>query len=540
MNLLLNRLAKRLYRARDLFSIDRATGTINGTACNPGPSTRTVVDTDGKLSIAGGKLLLSPRTTPAWGDPGLWLDVAITRVVGQRAYGTIKVADTTYYSTLGYSTNKSGVTANAIMIGDDNLSAIEAATGPVVYAAVDATEYPICLICAQGGGAHLYIKISTNWLYFGKWGTNTSTSLYFGISDYNATIEADNFIIPVMLKLPAPLSSDGFGGTYPTTDGLGHPEGVTVGAGGAGKTWVGGTWAIVGGALVNTPTLGADMFDAGAGTFASGTYAWSPYSPNTVTNVGNKLVVTFVSGGDSDGATEALNSAADLNANLVVNTWYALQFDANVNAGASVGFRSKTLGATYDTVVTSETPVTINHRWRALHATTNVIHNRDMASGKIATWDNITLKPLTLSSLFTSISESTPDVVASVDLVLTAGTQAGLVLCLDDATTPANFIIVYCDGTNVIVDKCVAGTYTNVLSGAVTYGAGYMLRVDINDGVGRVYYNNLLVGTFTVADAGVKDNVLHGLFSTYSANSIDNYNIYAKGTSGEYAQLGVV
>jgi len=449
---------QRHYRARELFLTPRAAGTVNATPCEPGLGTRVVVDTDNKLSIAGGKLLLSPRTSSVWGDPALWLDVAITRVVGQRAYGVVKVASEYTYCMFGYDTDKTLVLSGdaAYFFHDGTLFIYDSGIHlPSVLSVSGGTEYPICLICAQGGGVHLFIHISGNWLYYGKWGKSTSTPLYLGIANYTATIEADNFIVPVTLKLPAPLSSDGFGGTYPTTDGLGHPEGVSgvIGSGGAGKTWVGSTWAIVGSALVNTPTLGAEQ---------------------------------------STG-------------NLVVGNWYSITATEvdHFYAGCAVG-----------------------NTFRA--AATTVLD----ANNKV--------KLITLSTLFTSISESTPDIVASANLTLTSDTQAGFVLCLDSAGTPTNFIIVYCDGVNVKVDKCVAGTYTNVLSGAVTYGAGYMLRVDINDGVGRVYYNNLLVGTFTVADAGVKDNVLHGLFSTYSANSIDNYHIYAKGTGGEHAQLGVI
>jgi len=37
--------------ARDSFNTAIATGLIDGTDCEPGPSTRTAVDTDGKMSI---------------------------------------------------------------------------------------------------------------------------------------------------------------------------------------------------------------------------------------------------------------------------------------------------------------------------------------------------------------------------------------------------------------------------------------------------------------------------------------------------------
>lgn len=80
----------------------------------------------------------------------------------------------------------------------------------------------------------------------------------------------------------------------------------------------------------------------------------------------------------------------------------------------------------------------------------------------------------------------------------------------------------------------MAGTYTSVVSAAATYSAGAEIRV-IKDGTAyRLYYNNALVGTGTIADAGIISQTLHGIFSTYSGNTIDYVNIYSRGTDGIY------
>lgn len=542
MNLLLNKNQKRLYWARDWFITDRAADAVDGTFCEPGPGTmRTVVDTDSKLSISGGKLLLSPHSTPAAGDPGLWEDAVIARVVGKRVYGTIKVTDVTAIMEFGLDTGKTGViSADGIRITGDTLLVYDAAAAlPIVYVPADATEYPICLICASGGGVHLFIKI-TNWLYFGKWGTDATASMYLGISNNTAIIEADNFIVPVTLKLPAPLSSDGFGGTYPTTDGLGHPEGVAgvIGSGGAGKVWVGTTWAIVGGALVNAPTAGAEKVTNGSMETGNPPSSW-----NVVVGVATGAADERTGGSGSQSIDIAQGVDGDLQPRVdqsivnVVGTWYLVSaWCKNIDA-IRVRVRGEYFLGHWS-AATSWTRDILCYRGGATTEVVQVIVNTN-GLGKHGRIDDFSVKPLVLSELCSFIAESTPDVVASANLTLTAGTQAGFVVCLDDAATPANFILVYCNGTSVLVDKCVGSTYSNILTGAVTYGAGYQLRYDINDGVIRVYYNNLLVGTATIADAGVKDNTKHGLFDTYG-NSADNYHIYAKGTSGEYAQLGVV
>jgi len=81
------------------------------------------------------------------------------------------------------------------------------------------------------------------------------------------------------------------------------------------------------------------------------------------------------------------------------------------------------------------------------------------------------------------------------------------------------------------LEKNVAGTYTTVQSTAVTYSAGATLRV-IKDGTKyRVYYNNALVGTEqTISDAGIISNTKHGLFSTYSGNTFDNFTLWPRGS----------
>ena len=142
-----------------------------------------------------------------------------------------------------------------------------------------------------------------------------------------------------------------------------------------------------------------------------------------------------------------------------------------------------------------------------------------------AIFDNITCRALTLASLFSTHPYASANCDLSAAITRTAGTQAGLVARLDSATSPANFIIAYLDGVgNVKVDKCVAGTYTNVISGAVTYSAGKVLRLVCSGNSVSAYYDGAQVGsTVTVSDAGIVSNTRHGLFSTYAANSFAGY-----------------
>lgn len=134
-------------------------------------------------------------------------------------------------------------------------------------------------------------------------------------------------------------------------------------------------------------------------------------------------------------------------------------------------------------------------------------------------------KALTLSSLLSTRPYASADCDISVAVTRTAGTQAGLCARLDSAATPANFLIAYLDGAaNVKVDKAVAGVYSAVITGAVSYVAGRVLRLVCSGNDVSVYYNGTQVGTTqTVSDAGITGNLRHGLFSTYAANSFSGY-----------------
>jgi hypothetical protein len=143
--------------------------------------------------------------------------------------------------------------------------------------------------------------------------------------------------------------------------------------------------------------------------------------------------------------------------------------------------------------------------------------------------------------LFASVDDSaTSDVVISADVTLTAYTQAGIVMNLDDESSPANFVIGYHDGTNAILEKCVAGVYTSVISAAATYAAGATLVV-IKDGNDySLFYNNVKIGATTaISDAGIVSNTKHGLFSTYSSNRLDNFTVFPRGKGGEYNDLNL-
>ena len=68
---------------RDEFTTPLAAGSVHNTTSEPSGHTRTVTDTENKISIADGKLTFSGgKASPAWGDPAIWYP-SVARAAGK-------------------------------------------------------------------------------------------------------------------------------------------------------------------------------------------------------------------------------------------------------------------------------------------------------------------------------------------------------------------------------------------------------------------------------------------------------------------------
>ena len=282
------------------------------------------------------------------------------------------------------------------------------------------------------------------------------------------------------------------------------------------------------------PVVGAELLVNGE--FTSSTTGW-----NIV--LGNASVVDSTSepGASSSGLdnnclrleSTASGTSASRNISTSAGDWILLSARAYAKS-ANTQVRAARLQPTNSTpALTSQ--VTAEDTWETLRQTvraTNTVgytlqcqNAGASTSGDIAYFDAGSARTITISSLFSTRLYASANCDLSAAITRTAGTQAGFVARLDSATSPANFIIAYLDGAgNVKVDKCVAGTYTNVISGAITYGSTKILRLVCSGNSVSAYYDGTQVGsTVTVSDAGIVSNTRHGLFSTYASNSFAGY-----------------
>lgn len=149
--------------------------------------------------------------------------------------------------------------------------------------------------------------------------------------------------------------------------------------------------------------FGADLWDADAAAFTTGTYSWAEEGTNTIANVSNALQITFVD--SAQGATVQLNDAADLSADLVVGQFYYLTVKCMIDedsATIEVRQADETILATAPVVTQALTTHTLV--FQATHATTNELTVGNLVTGQVFTIDDISIKNLTDAALATDDS----------------------------------------------------------------------------------------------------------------------------------------
>jgi hypothetical protein len=154
------------------------------------------------------------------------------------------------------------------------------------------------------------------------------------------------------------------------------------------------------------------------------------------------------------------------------------------------------------------------------------------------TWQNVAgvcnASALSGGLAISTLSVSTPDAVIDLEFTSRAGGEGGLIIRYADSS---NYLRAFHDGVNAQLEEVVAGVPNSLISVITAFGAGDVIRV-ITDGVEyRLYYDDVLIGVTTAADASLQGNIRFGRYTTNVGNTFDNFVLYSRGTSGEYARL---
>jgi len=261
-----------IYTLRDEFSDELAAGSVHGTPNTPDANTtRTVVDTGNRLSLTGGYCVVTAGST--YGDPGIWLDLIIARAVGKIITAKIQ-ADNTGNLMFGLDPGRSStINGNSLWLTANTLHTFNAGTDvKIAPLTTTGADYDLTIVLRAAGSIFFARGVeypSQTLLYVSALG-NTGNQ-YLGFIGGTGAGKCFYLRHPEDLWFPTPLASDGFGGAFGNTDGLGHAEGIAggLGAGGSGIAWTQdvGTWSTAagvcsaeldGGLALATLTAGVD------------------------------------------------------------------------------------------------------------------------------------------------------------------------------------------------------------------------------------------------------------------------------------------
>lgn len=340
--------------------------------------------------------------------------------------------------------------------------------------------------------------------------------------------------IPVLGKLPVLGRNRADNLRYqPFTDGF-------AADGALGADWTGATWTVSGGKAINTPTLGAERLTNSE--FTADTTGWAG-SNATITrrDYATSPDIDPTGGADEFGLEverTGANAGATMNpaVNLTVGQFYRFAARAYSPSGNTYVNTCSLRGGPWFTGGSYKT--TAEDTWQTLivasrataASAAGVLENLSTTTGDKAHFDAASVKQATLSECMATVGNCSPDIDISVKITRSTRAACGLVLCVDSAVAPLNFIIGWIDGGDrLTVEKCVGGTWTNLFLANITYVAGAALRLVKSGSTVTAYYNGAQVNVpQTVSDAGIVNNTRHGMFSTDPTVSMDDFSVDKK------------
>ncbi len=224
-----------VYDLRDEFMAPRTAGNVHGSLAEPGPGTRSLVDTASIVSVANGKLTCSTSTTGiddpkfsigsvSWGQGKIFLARVSALNIG---------SNVSYLHFLlrsgGYLTNHCGAlycTYNDICttnnIGWYNWKLASFSSG---------NYYVFGLVT---GNNRTFIFVDGQLRHILSLGSSTITPMVTSVTNGRYPPSVEFLRHPQTRWCPQPLVADAFGGTWPTTDGGGFTD---LEAGGSGLSW---------------------------------------------------------------------------------------------------------------------------------------------------------------------------------------------------------------------------------------------------------------------------------------------------------------
>lgn len=241
------------YLFRDMFFIDVTGGAIDNSRAVPGVGTRGIInDTESTVSVESGNLVFNKISTSTYRYPTFYENYPIVRERGKQVI--IKLAS----QPANLGTVRICLSADKVNAMYVFLLGAGYVIGwnyfPMVY---DYSTSNIVFIL-RDSGYFGFIQIGNHMILQHEHSLLTTTPVYALLLGQSKNLLIDEINVPKKLDIPIPICSDGFGGTWGTSDGLGHQESVGLGAGGDSVSWVDIT-----GTFTNTAGVAKGTLDGG-------------------------------------------------------------------------------------------------------------------------------------------------------------------------------------------------------------------------------------------------------------------------------------
>ncbi len=305
--------------------------------------------------------------------------------------------------------------------------------------------------------------------------------------------------------------------------------------GAIGGDWTGATWTISGNQVLNTPALGSELMVNGDMETGNPPTGWNVAGTSTLTGVADPRPGSagIQSLNAARGTTDQVSNKSTASGQV---EWHRFECWLKNVSGVDCYFVllpsvGSTTGESRHETATSWNLDMLTMRLTAAAALTVRLQVTTTAAQQ-ARFDDVSVKKITRASLFATVDKGVADVnlVAPALSAWRVGTQSGIVMCLDDATTPANFVIAYVNeqtgavSPSIVIEQCVAGVYT-VLATVVTalsltkHFSAKKVGNQLSIYYGTTDFGTLVGGAAVTLNAALVNNTKHGMMSTVEVNT---------------------
>ncbi len=292
--------------------------------------------------------------------------------------------------------------------------------------------------------------------------------------------------------------------------------------------WTGATFVATSGVVVNTPTLDTELLSNGDMETGNPPTGWSTSGSSTLTGAADPRT-------GSAGA-QSLNGQRGSSDTVAYKSTSGGRIGWHRGEGWERNVDSTSVGYLYDLGETAYYASTTWHKTivTSLIASAGAIVARARSygsSGQNGRYDDVSLRKMTPSTLFATVNFGLSDFALSGPAMeLHPNAQGGIVLCLDSAANPANYIVAYYQYSRQLVTstvkivQLVSGTYTTLASATLGYSPNKRFSARKSGNQLWVYWGDddftvLVGGAPVTVDASITNNTIHGIFSTAETNT---------------------